>query len=363
MDSKRYYIVSDIHGRSVELLKESLKDNGFDFDNENHILVSLGDLFDRGEYSYDLLVFFVDLLRKNRAIVLYGNHEVMLKRAIDTDLKEYGSVLVYNGTTKTIYSFLGKIDPEFNEYLEFEDACYYQKLPEDLKKHFDKLKSFSLLNEYYSYLRPYLTLKDKYLLCHSGITSFLDEEEYEDKDLTLIEAETWADIGYYYDKNSYFRTHKKPIIPFKKHGFSKVIHGHIHSYEFDISHPLDIFESEDTIDLDSPFLINVLVIDEEGNYSYKKSNDNKRNEKLSKDLKKQADLILLNRKFKEGTAVKFIDDSQGNDGNYLVLQDRDYEYSEKLDKYILYLSLFSASKNLILKQVESDLLEEVSEEN
>ena len=41
----KYFVFSDIHGRSLKELKEKLIEVGFDENNPNHILISLGDLF------------------------------------------------------------------------------------------------------------------------------------------------------------------------------------------------------------------------------------------------------------------------------------------------------------------------------
>ena len=44
---KKIFAVSDIHGE-YEILIKGLKEAGFDEDNPEHLLVSVGDAFDRG---------------------------------------------------------------------------------------------------------------------------------------------------------------------------------------------------------------------------------------------------------------------------------------------------------------------------
>lgn len=44
---KTYFVCSDIHGYFNEWMS-SLKDAGFDISNNDHILIVLGDIFDRG---------------------------------------------------------------------------------------------------------------------------------------------------------------------------------------------------------------------------------------------------------------------------------------------------------------------------
>ena len=71
---KTIFAVSDIHGHYTELM-EALADAGFDENNEAHIFLSCGDLFDRGRENLRVYEFVKGLKRK---ILLRGNHEDML---------------------------------------------------------------------------------------------------------------------------------------------------------------------------------------------------------------------------------------------------------------------------------------------
>ena len=99
---KKLFIVSDVHGHYSELLIE-LERVGFDADDENHIFVSCGDLFDRGKENVQVYEFVKSLQRK---ILIKGNHEDMLYRILtqgritDSD--------VYNETDITVAQFLGE---------------------------------------------------------------------------------------------------------------------------------------------------------------------------------------------------------------------------------------------------------------
>ncbi len=68
---KKYFIFSDIHGRKLSALLEELKNASFDINDDNHILISLGDLFDRGDDNLNLLFFVNEMIKKNRMIVLW----------------------------------------------------------------------------------------------------------------------------------------------------------------------------------------------------------------------------------------------------------------------------------------------------
>lgn len=95
---KTYFVCSDIHGYFDEWMT-SLNESGFDFGNKDHILVVLGDIFDRGRQPkeiYEFLKFFPD----NRLILIRGNHEYLF-----LDLVRRGYPLEHdehNGTAQTL---------------------------------------------------------------------------------------------------------------------------------------------------------------------------------------------------------------------------------------------------------------------
>ena len=103
----KLFCVSDVHSYYTAL-KEALDEAGFDPNNENHWLVSCGDLFDRGEESEQLFKYIMSLDRK---ILVKGNHDSLLD---DLCLREFPySYDFSNGTAKTVYD-LG-MHPAFDE--------------------------------------------------------------------------------------------------------------------------------------------------------------------------------------------------------------------------------------------------------
>lgn len=100
--SKTLFVVSDIHGHYTEMMK-ALDRVGFDEKNEDHIFVSCGDLFDRGEENLRVYDFVRGLQRK---ILIRGNHEDMLSHTL-----KRGSITgteVCNGTDITVTQMLGE---------------------------------------------------------------------------------------------------------------------------------------------------------------------------------------------------------------------------------------------------------------
>ena len=264
---KKYFIFSDIHGRNLNSLLNELKLASFDINNNEHILISLGDLFDRGDDNLNLLFFVNEMIKKNRMMVLWGNHEVMLKEFIDSSFKRWSNVLNVNGINITIYDFLTYLNNNNKRLEDIEGTSFfnffkYGLVDETIKPLFKKLKKFNELNFYFSSLKPYYVLNNAYLLCHSGSTNM---ESYSSYNIKKIEKETFSCI---------IPTLKNDVIDpssnvlFDKHSFNKVIHGHLYVHHFNIDDPYNIYFGENNICLDSFYHINVLVIDENNKMSH-----------------------------------------------------------------------------------------------
>jgi len=138
---KRYFVASDIHGFFTEWMN-ALKLNGFDINNDNHIIIVCGDVIDRGIES-DKIIDFLLNFPKQRKILILGNHEELF---IDMIYRGYPvNRDVGNGTYKT-YQLLYKTDDimSINE--------------------FKKTKLYNLINEMVDYYET-----DNYIFTHSWI--------------------------------------------------------------------------------------------------------------------------------------------------------------------------------------------------
>ena len=100
---KKYFVVSDIHGFYDEFIRD-LIDAGFDVNNQEHILIVCGDIFDRGKQPLEIYKFLREFPRERR-ILVRGNHEILLKELVDR-----GFALSHdnsNKTTDTLYQLCG----------------------------------------------------------------------------------------------------------------------------------------------------------------------------------------------------------------------------------------------------------------
>lgn len=73
---KKLFIFGDVHSFYNEL-KTALDEAGFDKDNKDHCLISLGDLLDRGPDARKVLNL-VNSLPNNRKVCIMGNHELLM---------------------------------------------------------------------------------------------------------------------------------------------------------------------------------------------------------------------------------------------------------------------------------------------
>ena len=101
----KYFIFSDVHG-FFSIFKEKLKELNFDEDNPDHMLISLGDNFDRGKENYQMFEFLKEMNSKGKIILVKGNHEDLLMEALITRKFSYRDYI--NGTYETIVEFSNK---------------------------------------------------------------------------------------------------------------------------------------------------------------------------------------------------------------------------------------------------------------
>lgn len=99
---KRTLVISDIHGE-LELFKELLHTAGYDSSQDQLIL--LGDYIDRGPNSKEVLDKVMEL-KDEGAVVLKGNHEDMMVRAlVNGEERVWKNWINRNGGTETLKSY------------------------------------------------------------------------------------------------------------------------------------------------------------------------------------------------------------------------------------------------------------------
>ena len=117
---KKYFITSDIHS-FYTLWMNALKEAGFELDNNEHILIIVGDLFDRGKEAKELLDFLTNF-DKERLILIKGNHEDLFMEMIYQGHEDYRHII--NGTYRTYYDLYNRED--IMDLYEFRETDLYK---------------------------------------------------------------------------------------------------------------------------------------------------------------------------------------------------------------------------------------------
>lgn len=124
----KYYVVADVHGFYDETIT-ALTEKGFFEDKSPHKLIICGDLFDRGEKAEQMQEFILDLIEKDLAILIRGNHEDLALEFVKNAHKYMTPMLMLthhyrNGTVDTMLALTktGLADA-YNDVKTFAIKC------------------------------------------------------------------------------------------------------------------------------------------------------------------------------------------------------------------------------------------------
>ncbi|MFB5663438.1 metallophosphoesterase family protein [Alteribacillus sp. HJP-4] len=119
----RYLAVSDIHGE-MSKLEEVLQKASYDPGQDQLIL--LGDYIDRGPHSKEVIDKVMELVEKDGAIAIKGNHDdLFIRSKYEQEMKELWEM---NGATTTIESYgedMEKLEAH-RKWLENNLQLYYE---------------------------------------------------------------------------------------------------------------------------------------------------------------------------------------------------------------------------------------------
>jgi serine/threonine protein phosphatase 1 len=125
----RRCVISDIHGCYDEfnaLLKH------VDYNPIQDELILLGDYVDRGPSSKQVIEQIMQLQQQYNIIVIKGNHDAMMVKALTQDVEEYDQHWIRNGGLQTIASYL---DLPYDE--QQMDWNAYAEAKQWIRKHYE----------------------------------------------------------------------------------------------------------------------------------------------------------------------------------------------------------------------------------
>jgi serine/threonine protein phosphatase 1 len=154
----KYFVTSDIHGHYTVLI-DSLRKAGYDEENQNHHLLIIGDMFDRGLESKEVLKYLYRLNQEHKATILLGNHDYFMIEFLEGNVERTRFNINHNGLFDTLSSLT-------NFELTSQD---------DLKIYKEKIeKNYPFLLEWLKSLPLYLEMKD-YIFVHGGVNPNLED--------------------------------------------------------------------------------------------------------------------------------------------------------------------------------------------
>lgn len=162
----RTLVISDIHGcyDEFELLLQKVK-----YQPGQDKLILLGDYVDRGQKSRQVVERVKELHDKWGAIVLLGNHDDMMIKAVIGNNEEDDAMWLNNGGLSTIQSYCGLdfFEEHFDWHTYEEAKKYVQKY---YKSHLAFLASLPLYYE-----------TDHHIFVHAGINPFATDWKKQDE--------------------------------------------------------------------------------------------------------------------------------------------------------------------------------------
>lgn len=139
-----YFIVSDIHSQ-FDLLTSALYKANFEMDNENHILVIVGDILDRGKQGKETIKFIEKLIEEDRVLAVVGNHDdfliQLLQGNIEIDKIKFN--IKHNGFLETL-----KLGFDDNKRIKI-DKDTINKIVENFKSKYPIFSSWIIKNPLY----------------------------------------------------------------------------------------------------------------------------------------------------------------------------------------------------------------------
>lgn len=139
---KTLFCLADVHGFYDEMMS-TLDSNGFDINNNDHIIVHCGDLLDRGSKPLECLQF-INSIPNNRKILIRGNHEDLLEELFHRGYWMMHDV--HNGTDKTVCDIANMYGPFDRE--KIYAAIMKCSENKELQQYLDSVVDYAEIGDY-----------------------------------------------------------------------------------------------------------------------------------------------------------------------------------------------------------------------
>jgi serine/threonine protein phosphatase 1 len=166
----KYFLFSDVHGEYTALMN-SLDAAGFNVVNNDHMLIGVGDYFDRGPENDRVYMFLKIMKELGRIKLIRGNHDDMLLNFLGNGIIEnpfdrmrstqmFVNDIIYNGLNMTVAQLAGQSEISNNLSVLIDGA--------DSFRNQIKVRNPQLLNILTSMTNKIVI--DNYVITHAGFT-------------------------------------------------------------------------------------------------------------------------------------------------------------------------------------------------
>lgn len=271
----KYFVVSDIHSHYKEL-SEALNMSGYDINNENHTLIVLGDVFDRGCETKKVYKFLKSI-PEDRLILIKGNHEELYLELLEKDFPDRSDFS--NGTVKAFCEIAGFKRNRLDHFSVLAEASVnWNAIKEKVKR--SQITKWIKSDKWLDFYEVgNFILTHSFIPCVNNSGRFnYNQATWEYKEFwhynpnwrTVAPEEVWSEARWgcpykQYDAGLFEEEIKKGKTLVCGHWKCSDFHEHYYPWK-DIDDADDIFYSKHLIALDATTIlskqVNVLVIDE-----------------------------------------------------------------------------------------------------
>lgn len=170
MEYKRILAIGDIHGcaDTVKELVRRLEPTPDD------VMVFLGDYVDRGDKSFEVVDYLIELDKTHNCVFIKGNHEDMWVSYLDKTMNMSDhSMFFYNGGTSTLKSYCDNIiDETTGDVMKTGNGLGFDDLPQSHRDFYNNLKIIHEIEDF--------------IFVHAGVNPEYDLEHQTENDLLWI---------------------------------------------------------------------------------------------------------------------------------------------------------------------------------
>jgi predicted phosphodiesterase len=267
MSKKKYFVTSDIHSFFTPF-KKALDEAGFDISNKNHILLILGDVFDRGNETLEVYDFLMSI-PEDRLLLVKGNHEQLYMELLKKKFPQ--SHDFHNGTVKTfcqIADLPGITAEKIEEGYYYSCGTYFdhEQITPEAREMWDLVKEEVWNSKVTTFIESFKWKNfieiDKYIFVHSFIPANSEGTWYAPK---YSFKENWRNANDYEWGQAMWgcpwKQYKAGLLQPENEKGKTLVCGHWHAFGFREGLDGVVYKNESEIDFSTYYSKDIIALD------------------------------------------------------------------------------------------------------